>query len=76
MHATVFGIRTFNRTEVWCLGMYQRSTRALYIDGIRLSSVRSLKNHRMPLMPLGLSHLSSRSTCQFLSMRKIGEGRL
>lgn len=49
---------------------------AIDIDRIFRSSVRSLKNHRMPLRPLGLSHLSLRSTCQFLSMRKIGENGL
>lgn len=49
---------------------------AIYIDRILLSLVRSSRNHRMPLGPLGLSRLSSRSTCQFSSMRKIGEDGL
>ena len=43
------------------------------IDRTLLSSVRSLRNHRIPLGSFGLSHLSSRSTCQFLSMLKIGK---
>jgi len=46
---------------------------AISIDRTLVSSMRSLRNHRMPSGPLGLSHPSSRSTCQFSSMRKIGE---
>lgn len=43
------------------------------IDRTLLSSVTSLRNHRTLSGQLGLYHLSSRSTCQFLSMLKIGK---
>jgi hypothetical protein len=48
----------------------------IYTDRTLLSSVRSLRNHRTPLKLLGLSHPSSKSTCLFLSMHKIGEASL
>jgi hypothetical protein len=51
----------------------QAQVEIINIDRMLLSSLRLSRNHQMPFRLLRRSHPSSRDTCQFLWMRKIGE---